>query len=111
MHEPATVDASVMTPVHFPTIQRDNTYHWNEWELRRRALQMADILNRQTTSCQTMISHCRSEQETQVYILKEKDQNTMKSTGTSSIRKKKYVAGLRGKTDQEVKTIKIQFDP
>ncbi|CBZ53298.1 UPF0704 protein C6orf165 homolog, related [Neospora caninum Liverpool] len=110
LHEPRTADAAVMTPVHFETVQRDTSYHWNEWELRRRALEIADILNRTTRSSQTTLSHCRMEQETQVYLLKDKEQNTMKCKGTSAIRKKKYIVGLRGKADIAAKTVKIELD-
>nr|CEL74760.1 TPA: UPF0704 protein C6orf165 homolog,uncharacterised [Toxoplasma gondii VEG] len=111
LHEPRNADAAVMTPVHFETLERDTSYHWNEWELRRRALKVADILNRTTRSSQTKSSHCRMEQETQVYPLKEKEQNTMKSKGTSTIRTKKYITGLRGKTNTKAETVKVELDP
>ncbi|RQX74792.1 C6orf165-like protein [Toxoplasma gondii CAST] len=110
LHEPRNADAAVMTPVHFETLERDTSYHWNEWELRRRALKIADILNRTTRSSQTKSSHCRMEQETQVYPLKEKEQNTMKSKGTSAIRTKKYITGLRGKTNTKAETVKVELD-
>ncbi|KEP59878.1 UNVERIFIED_CONTAM: hypothetical protein HHA_230200 [Hammondia hammondi] len=110
LHEPRRADAAVMTPVHFETLQRDTSYHWNEWELRRRALKIADILNRTTRSSQTKSSHCRMEQETQVYPLKEKGQNTMKCKGTSAVRTKKYITGLRGKTDTGAETVKVELD-
>lgn len=38
------VDKEVETPTHFIDKNLDPTYSWNEWELRRKALQMANIV-------------------------------------------------------------------
>ncbi|PFH38742.1 hypothetical protein BESB_010840 [Besnoitia besnoiti] len=110
LQEPRNADAAVMTPVHFETIQKDTSYHWNEWDLRRRALAMADLMDKATRSSQTTVSHCRREQEAQVYLLKEKAQNTMKCKGTAAIRGKKYIAGLRGKAERQPHTVRIELD-
>ena len=49
----------------------DKEYKWNEWDLRRDALKMADIRQRQTQSTQTQLSAMKAEQETQVYLPRE----------------------------------------
>lgn len=36
-------DASTETPTHFIKKHIDVNYHWNEWELRRRALRVVNL--------------------------------------------------------------------
>lgn len=40
---PARRDAATETPTHFVEKHIDPSYHWNEWELRRRAVRMANL--------------------------------------------------------------------
>jgi hypothetical protein len=94
------VDEECSTPVHFVESYIDRNYHWNEWELRRRALQMADIRKRQTTSVQTSLSHYRRDNETQVYLPKEEGSQTGVNAGTTMDRPRIYNVGMR---DSKVK--------
>jgi hypothetical protein len=94
------VDEECSTPVHFVESYIDRNYHWNEWELRRRALQMADIRKRQTTSVQTSLSHYRRDNETQVYLPKEEGSQTGINAGTTMDRPRIYNVGMR---DSKVK--------
>jgi hypothetical protein len=89
---------------------KDPTYEWNEWALRRRALQLANLRNKKTTSSQTDASALRREQETQVYPLKEGSTMTTVSTGTSVPISKNYVAGLRGGPDARVEMVNMTYD-
>jgi len=41
--QPLTKDASTGTPTHFVDSYIDINYHWNEWELRRRALKVVNL--------------------------------------------------------------------
>lgn len=100
-----TVDSVVQTVDHplLETIPKelqgkikfDRDYIWNEWELKMKALQLADITNKETKSCQTDLSHFRKEKETQIYQKTETGVNTMISKGTSLSITRDYVVGLR----------------
>eukprot|EP00943_MAST-04B_sp_MAST-4B-sp1_P004565 g4565.t1 len=92
---PVMVDKSNGTPVHFIERNIDPSYSWNEWELRRRALQVANLKNCKTTSMQTDMSAYRREIETQVYLPKTKTTQTRVDRGTNPKRVHTYVAGLR----------------
>jgi hypothetical protein len=89
-------DAGTSTPLHFVEKCLDPSYSWNEWELRRRALQIAGIRKCTTTSQQTNASHFRREGSTQVHLPQLKGTQTRRSKGTSSPKKIQYFCGLRG---------------
>lgn len=89
-------DASTETPVHFIEKNIDPSYDWNEWGLRRRALQLANLRGKKTSSQQTDSSHMRRENDTQVYLPKTSGTMTKTSTGTNVERTVSYVRGLRG---------------
>lgn len=73
----------------------DDNYIWNEWELKKQAIQLADIMKKKTVSAQTVLSHFRRENETQVYPLKETGVNTTVSKGTNLSIEKTYVSNIR----------------
>ncbi len=45
---PLMVDKGMDTPTHFVEKHIEPNYHWNEWDLRKKALQMANIRKKQT---------------------------------------------------------------
>ena len=73
----------------------DPDYEWNEWDLKKKAIQIANIIKKKTVSCQTLLSHFRRENETQVYPLKESSVNTTVNTGTNLPIPKSYAVGFR----------------
>jgi len=91
-------DVSTETPLHFVEKHIDPSYDWNEWGLRRRALQIATLRKCKTTSQQTDNSHMRRENETQVYLPRTKETMTKKDSGTSVPVKVSYITGIRGET-------------
>jgi hypothetical protein len=91
------VDKSVDTPTHFLDRKIDPNYCWNEWDLRRKAIQMANIRNKQTKACQTILSNFKVDSESQVWLKKEQATNTGISKGTDPIKPKNYIVGLRTK--------------
>ena len=93
---PATRDASTGTPTHFLESNVDINYHWNEWELRRRALKITNLTGCKTSSQQTDSSHFRREAGSQVYTLRDKDTQTKRDKGTNPPVITTYIAGLRG---------------
>jgi hypothetical protein len=103
--KPSTKDASTGTPTHFQESNINPNYHWNEWELRRRVLKVANLKNCKTTSQQTDLSHFKRESETQIYLPKQKETQTRKDQGTNPPVKVTYIAGLRGKLPSDDQAI------
>eukprot|EP00741_Cyanophora_paradoxa_P012527 tig00020611_g12105.t1 len=64
---PAKADADCQTSTHPIEKHIDPKYTWNEWELRRRALQLTNLRYKKTHSAQTVFSHFRRDNETQHY--------------------------------------------
>jgi len=91
------VDKGCDTPTHFVEKNIDPNYCWNEWDLRRKAIQMANIRNKQTMACQTILSNFKVDSEAQVWPKKDQSTNTGISTGTDPIKPKNYIVGLRTK--------------
>jgi hypothetical protein len=90
------VDKSIQTVVHLHEEgQIDKDYVWNEWDLKKKAIQLADIMRKKTVSCQTILSHFRRENETQLYPLKEQAANTTVSKATNLSIPKAYISDLR----------------
>lgn len=99
------VDYCDSTPLHFFNREGDNNfknidkdYLWNEWDIRRKAIQMANIRNMTTKSCQTADSIFKVENETQVWLKKDATTNTGIENGTNPIRPRNYITELREKT-------------
>lgn len=90
---PETSETGTETPVHFVERKVDTGYHWNEWVLRRRALQVANLRNCVTTSQQTDDSHFRRSHDTQVYLQRAKYTQTKRSTGTKPPQHVQYFEG------------------
>ena len=74
----------------------DVNYEWNEWSLRRKALQLANIRGCVTEGQQTDQSHFRRENDTQVYLPRDEVTQTRKDSGTQPPLVTRYAAGLRG---------------
>jgi len=94
-------DASTETPTHFVEKRIDVNYHWNEWELRRRALKVANLKNCSTVAQQTNFSDFRRDNSSQVYLPRDKDTQTRRSKGTNPPIKTTYVTGFRGLPDSK----------
>jgi len=104
-------DSNVQTPTHFVEKHIDMGYEWNEWALRRRALQLANLRQKKTTSMQTAASALRRDADTQVYLPTENGTMTGVSTGTAVPISRNYVAGLRGAPDSEMSLVNLTYDP
>ena len=88
------IDMGIQTDIH-PYIENDPNYVWNEWDLKKKAIQLADIMKKKTVSSQTFLSHFRRENETQVYPLRESGVSTTVNTGTNLSIPKSYAVGFR----------------
>eukprot|EP00826_Nyctotherus_ovalis_P053996 TRINITY_DN7050_c0_g2_i3.p1 TRINITY_DN7050_c0_g2~~TRINITY_DN7050_c0_g2_i3.p1 ORF type:complete len:566 (-),score=211.03 TRINITY_DN7050_c0_g2_i3:120-1817(-) len=94
---PLMVDKEVETPLHFEEKKIVPDYSWNAWDLKKKALQIIKIRNKQTVSTQTLLSNFRRDTETQVWPAKEAATNTMVYASTNTELPKTYIVGLRDK--------------
>lgn len=78
----------------------DHNYCWNEWELRRKAIQMANIRNMTTKGTQTSDSIYHVENQSQVWLKKDSCSQTGINSGNNPIRPRNYITDLRDKTNQ-----------
>lgn len=94
------LDKSCDTPVHFIGKYFDHSYFWNEWELRKKAIQMANIRNMTTKGSQTSDSIFKVHNETQVWLKRDNATMTGIDNGNNPIRPRNYITELRDKTVQ-----------
>jgi len=82
---PGTSGHIELTYVLFSFVEKniDYSYDWNEWNLRRRALQLADLRNKATVSTQSNQSHFRRDVDTQHYSPRQQATQTMKESSTN----------------------------
>jgi len=89
-------EMGTQTEVHPIETNLVKSYEWNEWELRRKALRLANLRSKITHSVQTDHSNYRRNNITQVYLPKEVDTQTKRENSTSVPKPSVYIAGLRG---------------
>ncbi|CAK4084531.1 unnamed protein product [Aphanomyces euteiches] len=95
-HAVEKVDASTATPVHFVEKNLDVNYEWNEWSLRRRAVQIANLRNYKTVSVQTTLSNFRKDVDQQVWLPADHATQTGHDKGTNPTKTIAYFAGKSG---------------
>jgi len=72
-------------------------YHWNEWDLRRRALLLVNLRKKATHSTQTTVSHFRKDIAAQCWKHgRETGTQTRRDATTTMPRRVNYIQGLRG---------------
>ncbi|XP_070782318.1 cilia- and flagella-associated protein 206 [Enoplosus armatus] len=92
-------ESGTQTDIHPVESNIVKSYEWNEWELRRRAVKLADLRTKVTHSAQTDLSHMRRENVTQTWPPKNAACQS-KRDGESNVPKPQiYLAGLRGRRD------------
>ncbi|KAM9667337.1 cilia- and flagella-associated protein 206 [Trichechus inunguis] len=102
-------ESSTQTDTHIlpPTIVR--SYEWNEWELRRKAIQLANLRQKVTHSVQTDLSHMRRENFSQVYSSKDASTQSKRESSTRVPRPQIYIAGLRGGKTKTTHGVKVNL--
>jgi hypothetical protein len=83
----------------------DHHYFWNEWDLRRHALKLANLMQMRTHSSQTAASHFRREATTQVNPPKDAETQTLKDAATQPPHVVQYLKGLRGTETSSVEQV------
>jgi len=90
-------DGDTQTLTHVLESNIDPQYEWNEWSLRRKGLQLANLRGKRTHSTQTTTSHFRRETDTQTFEPKNKEVSTLKDAKTQAPKMVSYMTGLRGR--------------
>ncbi|NXI82790.1 CF206 protein, partial [Rhipidura dahli] len=96
MKPPPKRDSGTQTDTHIlpPTIVR--SYEWDEWELRRKAIKLANLRRKLTHAMQTDLSHMRRENFTQVYLPKDVGTQTKRDDSSNVPKPQIFLKGLRG---------------
>ncbi|XP_075940902.1 cilia- and flagella-associated protein 206 [Anarhichas minor] len=95
-------ESGTQTDVHPVETNIVKSYEWSEWELRRKAIKLADLRTKVTHSVQTDMSHMRRENVSQTWLPKNAACQS-KRDGESNVPKPQvYLAGLRGQRDGHV---------
>ncbi|XP_049862567.1 cilia- and flagella-associated protein 206-like isoform X2 [Schistocerca gregaria] len=92
---------SVQTELHPIPTYIDPNYIWNEWELKRNAVRLANICRSKTHSTQTYQSHKRSTIACQTTNKKTVSCQTKTDGSTNVPTLKNFIFGLRGRTDAQ----------
>ncbi|NXT55317.1 CF206 protein, partial [Pluvianellus socialis] len=102
-------DSSTQTDTHIlpPTIA--TSYEWNEWELRRKAIKLANLRRKLTHAMQTDLSHMRRENSTQVYLPKHVSTQTKRDNSSNVPRPQIFLQGLRGGSSPTTCVVKVDL--
>ncbi|XP_053743106.1 cilia- and flagella-associated protein 206-like [Synchiropus splendidus] len=103
----AKCEVSTQTDTHPTEMSLDRSYEWNEWELRREAIKLADLRTAATHSAQTKMSHVRRENSTQTWLPKDDGCQTKRDGETNVPRPHVFIAGLRGKREGGMERINL----
>ncbi|KAG8011027.1 hypothetical protein GBF38_005670 [Nibea albiflora] len=95
-------ESGTQTDIHPLETNIVKSYEWNEWELRRKAIHLADLLTKQTHSTQTDLSHMRRENVTQTWLPRDAACQSKRDSGSNVPKPQVYLAGLRGQRDGQV---------
>ncbi|KAM6367635.1 cilia- and flagella-associated protein 206 isoform 2-T2 [Alca torda] len=102
-------DSGTQTDTHIlpPTIV--TSYEWNEWELRRKAIKLANLRRKLTHAMQTDLSHMRRDNSTQVYLPKDVSTQTKRDNSSNVPRPQIFLEGLRGGSSPTTHMVKVDL--
>ncbi|KAM3850306.1 cilia- and flagella-associated protein 206-like [Diretmus argenteus] len=100
-------DSCTQTDVHPVETNMVKSYEWNEWELRRKAIKLANLRTKVTHSTQSNLSHMRRENATQTFLPKDAACQSKRDGGTNVPTPQVYMAGLRGERAGPVTKINL----
>ncbi|XP_068199095.1 cilia- and flagella-associated protein 206 isoform X2 [Antennarius striatus] len=95
-------ESCTQTDIHPIETNIVESYEWNEWELRRKAIKLANIRVKMTHSTQTDLSYMRRENDTQTWLPKDAACQTKRDGETTMPKPLVYVSGLRGRREGPV---------
>ncbi|NWS69385.1 CF206 protein, partial [Crotophaga sulcirostris] len=102
-------DGATQTDTHIlpPTIVK--SYEWNEWTMRKRALELANLRRKSTHGIQTNLSHMRRESSTQIYLPKDVSTQTKRDNSSNVPRPQIFLKGLRGGSSPTTHMVKVDL--
>ncbi|XP_037090443.1 cilia- and flagella-associated protein 206-like [Pollicipes pollicipes] len=100
-------DRAVQTELHPAPAPADPDLSWNEWQMRRRALLLADLRGRRTHGVQTERSHLRRDQSSQMFAAQGTGTQTTRDDCSAVPRPQTYLHGLRGRPDAPHGTVNL----
>uniref|UniRef100_A0A3Q2QX06 Cilia- and flagella-associated protein 206 n=1 Tax=Fundulus heteroclitus TaxID=8078 RepID=A0A3Q2QX06_FUNHE len=89
-------EISVQTDTHPMDTHVDKSYEWNEWELRRKAIKLANLRKTVTHSVQTDMSHMRRDNVSQTWLPKDAACQSKRDSRSNIPKPQTYMSGLRG---------------
>ncbi|KAL3864488.1 hypothetical protein ACJMK2_006167, partial [Sinanodonta woodiana] len=89
-------DSGTQTDTHFMETNIVMSYEWNEWELRRKAIKLANLRKRITHSVQTNLSNMKRDNAVQVWPPKNVETQTKTDSYSNVPKPQVFLAGLRG---------------
>ncbi|XP_041815147.1 cilia- and flagella-associated protein 206 [Chelmon rostratus] len=92
-------DSGTQTDIHPVETNIVRSYEWNEWELRRKAIKLANLCTKVTHSAQTDLSHMRRENITQTWLPKNTACQSKRDSESNVPKPQIYLTGLRGQRD------------
>ncbi|XP_009072107.1 PREDICTED: UPF0704 protein C6orf165 homolog, partial [Acanthisitta chloris] len=109
MEPTPTCEISTQTDTHIlpPTVVA--SYEWNEWEMRRKAIKLANLRRKVTHAVQTDLSHRRRENSSQVYLPKDVSTQTKCDSSSNVPRPQVFLAGLRGGPCATTRVVKVDL--
>ncbi|XP_011702835.1 PREDICTED: UPF0704 protein C6orf165 homolog [Wasmannia auropunctata] len=103
-------DQKVQTDVHILPPYIDKDYTSSVWELKRRALRLANISRCATRSTQTFNSHFRYGVYVQAASLQDKEVQTRRDNCTNTKKLMTFIFGLRGRRDDNQHVVSFLED-
>ncbi|NXN91444.1 CF206 protein, partial [Rhinopomastus cyanomelas] len=102
-------DSSTQTDTHLlpPTIVA--SYEWNEWELRRKAIKLANLRLKSTHSVQTDVRHMRRGNSTQVYLPKDNGTQTKHDNSSNVPRQQIFFKRVQRGSSPTTPIVKIDL--
>ncbi|XP_029705204.1 cilia- and flagella-associated protein 206-like isoform X1 [Takifugu rubripes] len=94
-------ESGTQTVLHPVATNIVRTYEWNAWELRKKAIRLANLLTKATQSTQTHLSSLRRENATQTWPPKDAASQSRRDAESNVPRPQVYLMGLRGQRDAQ----------
>ena len=107
---PMQCNFGTQTPTHFVASLIDHNYEWNVWNLRRKAISLANLRRKQTRSAQSVLSHFRQEKESQSYLPRDKEVQTKSQRAQHMARRMRYVQGMRGPPSVKMNIVNVSLE-
>ena len=104
-------EESLQTPLHFTPAGHSPHYTWNEWDLRRNAMNIAKSASKGNVAAGVQTTQSRARRDAETQVEREIGTQTAKEAATSTanmMRKKSIVVGLKKSSSTEVEHVLLE---